>query len=262
MKLGLLTFNMAKDWDLNTILEKVPALGFDGVELRTQREHAHGVEPELSDDALVAIRERFVSAGVAIAGLSSSCSFDSPDPKVLRENIDATKRHLDMCALLGTDGVKVYGNVFHDEVPREQTIAQVAAALAECADHGAQVGAKVRFEMHGHFNTPELCLQVVGDADPAGIGLIFNCNPIDVADGSVERTWNAVRERVIHVHLHDLADPQFPYDELVRLLVRDGFEGWATGELPESADAERVLRYFVALWEAYVALAQAPGPRR
>ncbi len=257
MKLGLLTFNMAKEWDLDTIFEKVPALGFAGVELRTQREHAHGVEPDVPDDELAAIRDRFEEAGVAIAGLSSSCSYDSPDPEVLRANIDATKRHLDMCALLGAGGVKVYGNVFHDDVPREQTIAQLTTSLAECAAHGADVGAKVRFEMHGQFNTPELCLQVLSEADPAGIGLIFNCNPIDVVEGSVEPTWNAVRERVIHVHLHDLADPQFPYDELVRLLVRDGFDGWATGELPESTDADRVLRYFVALWDAYVALAEA-----
>ena len=262
MKLGLLTFNMAKEWDLDTIIEKVPALGFEGVELRTDREHAHGIEPEMPDAELTAIRERFEEAGVAIAGLSSSCSYDSPDPEVLRANIDGTKRHLDMCALLGTGGVKVYGNVFHDEVPREETIAQLTTSLAECAAHGADVGAQVRFEMHGQFNTPELCLQILGEADPAGIGLIFNCNQIDVVDGSVEPTWNAVRERVIHVHLHDLSAPQFPYDELVRLGVRDGFAGWATGELPESPDTDRVLEYFVALWDAYVALAEDANSRR
>jgi len=255
MKLGLLTFNMAKEWSLDAILEKVPALGFAGVEFRTDRQHAHGIEPDVSDDELAAIRRRFEDAGVAIAGLSSSCSYDAPDPEVLRENIEMTKRHLDMCALLGTGGVKVYGNVFHDGVPREQTIAQLTTALAECAAHGAEVGAKVRFEMHGQFNTPELCLQVLSEADPTGIGLIFNCNQIDVVEGSVAATWNAVRERVIHVHLHDLADPSFPYRELAGLLVRDGFDGWATGELPESPDADRVLQYFVALWNAYVALA-------
>ena len=68
MKLGLLTFNMAKEWSLDAILEKVPALGFAGVEFRTDRQHAHGIEPDVSDDELAAIRRRFEDAGVAIAG--------------------------------------------------------------------------------------------------------------------------------------------------------------------------------------------------
>ena len=40
--LGLVTYNVAKDWDLDTILRLVPEAGFEGVEFRTT--HAHGVE--------------------------------------------------------------------------------------------------------------------------------------------------------------------------------------------------------------------------
>jgi hypothetical protein len=40
-QLGIVTYNIAKDWDLSTILTKLDALGYEGVELRTT--HAHKV---------------------------------------------------------------------------------------------------------------------------------------------------------------------------------------------------------------------------
>src|SRR5207302_8985072 len=49
MKLGLITYNVAKDWDLPTIIDHVKKAGWDGVELRTT--HAHGVELTLNAEA-------------------------------------------------------------------------------------------------------------------------------------------------------------------------------------------------------------------
>jgi hypothetical protein len=46
MKLGTVTYNIAKDWSLDTLIAHCKAAGFAGVELRTT--HAHGVEPSLN----------------------------------------------------------------------------------------------------------------------------------------------------------------------------------------------------------------------
>ena len=40
-QLGIVTYNIAKDWDLPTILTRLEKLGYAGVELRTT--HAHMV---------------------------------------------------------------------------------------------------------------------------------------------------------------------------------------------------------------------------
>ena len=42
MKLGLVTYNLANEWDLETIEKNCTETGFEGVELRTG--HGHGVE--------------------------------------------------------------------------------------------------------------------------------------------------------------------------------------------------------------------------
>ena len=49
LKLGTVTYNIAKDWDVPTIIKNLTEAGFDGVELRTT--HKHGVEISLSAPA-------------------------------------------------------------------------------------------------------------------------------------------------------------------------------------------------------------------
>src|SRR5690349_3765577 len=46
MHLGLVTYNLAKDWSVETIINHCQATSFEGVELRTT--HAHKVEVNLS----------------------------------------------------------------------------------------------------------------------------------------------------------------------------------------------------------------------
>jgi len=43
LHLGCVTYNVLKDWDLETIIRNLEAAGFEAVELRTG--HKHGVEP-------------------------------------------------------------------------------------------------------------------------------------------------------------------------------------------------------------------------
>src|SRR5438094_614004 len=57
MRIGLVTYNLAKDWDVPTIIRNCEEAQFDGVELRTT--HAHHVEVELTKDQRVEVRTQF-----------------------------------------------------------------------------------------------------------------------------------------------------------------------------------------------------------
>ncbi|MCX6929911.1 MAG: twin-arginine translocation signal domain-containing protein, partial [Verrucomicrobia bacterium] len=48
MHLGLVTYNLAADWDIATLIRNCESAKFEGVELRTT--HAHKVEVNLSKD--------------------------------------------------------------------------------------------------------------------------------------------------------------------------------------------------------------------
>ncbi|MBC7926208.1 MAG: sugar phosphate isomerase/epimerase, partial [Bryobacteraceae bacterium] len=52
--LGSVTYNLLKDFDVETIIKVLQAAGFEAVELRTG--HKHGVEPSLGPEQRLAIR--------------------------------------------------------------------------------------------------------------------------------------------------------------------------------------------------------------
>jgi len=104
VKLGLLTYDIAKDWDLPTLLDRAKEIGFEGIEFRVDVNHRHGVELHRTKEERKRIREMCRDAGVA-------CTAD-----------------------VGAPGLKVFGNAFHEGegIPKEQTIRQVAKAVREC----------------------------------------------------------------------------------------------------------------------------------
>ena len=114
MKLGLVTYNMAKEWDIPTIIEHCEATGFQGVELRTT--HAHNVEVNLSAAERRDVRKQFEDSSIELAGLGSAFEYHSPDSDELRQNIEGTKVYSQLAADVGAPGVKVRPNGLPDSV--------------------------------------------------------------------------------------------------------------------------------------------------
>src|SRR6266545_1423434 len=57
MKLGTVTYNIAKDWDVPTLIKNCSEAKFQGVELRTS--HAHGVEVALTKPQREEVKKEF-----------------------------------------------------------------------------------------------------------------------------------------------------------------------------------------------------------
>ena len=62
MKLGIVTYNIAKDWDVPTLIKNCTEAKFQGAELRTT--HAHGVEVTLSKAQREAVKKQFQDSPV------------------------------------------------------------------------------------------------------------------------------------------------------------------------------------------------------
>src|SRR5688500_7204705 len=115
MKLGTVTYNLAKDWDIPTIIKNCSATGFQGVELRTT--HAHGVEVGLNAAQRAEVRQRFADSPVELMGLGSAFDYHTPDPAKLRADIEATKAYVRLARDVGASGVKVRPNGLPAGVP-------------------------------------------------------------------------------------------------------------------------------------------------
>jgi sugar phosphate isomerase/epimerase len=249
-QLGIVTYNIAKDWDLPTILARLEKLGYEGVELRTT--HAHKVEVNLSKQERDDVRKRFEDSPVELAGLGSAFEYHAADPAIVRMNIDWTKEYVRLAHDVGSPGVKVRPNGVPKGGDLDATLRQIGKALHEIGEDAADFGVAIRLEVHGSV-TSELphFAKIMQYADHPNIYTCWNSNQSDVKKGSIKENFGLVSTKIHEVHLRDLTDETYPWRELFALLQAQKYEGFTLAEIPESSDPERVLRYFRSLWLAY-----------
>jgi sugar phosphate isomerase/epimerase len=112
-------------------------------------------------------------------------------------------------------------------------------------------------ETHDSFASGEILADVLSNA-PQDVGVIWDTlNPI-VAGEPTDRTFAAIADRVVHVHIKDggvppdleenrlLGDGHVPVGAIVRMLAARGYEGWLSVEWeklwqPQIPDADVAL---------------------
>jgi sugar phosphate isomerase/epimerase len=254
LKLGTVTYLIAKDWDVPTIIKNLTDVGMDAVELRTT--HKHGVEISLSSSARAEVRKQFDASAVKIGGLGTTCEFQSPDATTLRRNIDETKEWVKLARDIGSPNVKVRPNGLPKEVPEEKTLEQIGKALAECGAFAAEHGIKIQLEVHGSETARVPRIRKIldyGQNHPA-VRVCWNSNQEDLLDGGFEANFTLVRDQIGQVHMRDLFLEEYPWRRLIASLVEMKFDGYCFAEIPESADPIRTLKYFRGLFRAYQGL--------
>ena len=250
LQLGTITYNIAKDWDLPTILKKLEALKYGGVELRTT--HAHKVEVNLSADQRREVRKRFADSPVELAGLGSAFEFQSADPAVVKSNIAGTKEYVRLAHDVGSPGVKVRPNGLPKGSDPEAVYRQIGESLAEVGEDADGFGVEIRLEVHGETTglVPNIA-KIMKYANHPNVFVCWNSNPSDVVNGSIKDNFALVADKIREVHLRDLFDSTYPWAELFSLLQAKNYTGFTLAEIPDSSDPDRVLKYFRALWLAY-----------
>jgi len=250
MHLGLVTYNVARGWDLDTLLKICKETGMEAVEFRTT--HRHGVEPTLSVDARKTVRSKCEDAGLLQVSLGTVCEFHSPDPAVVRQNIATCAEFVKLARDIGARGVKVRPNALPKEVPVDRTIEQIGQSLRECGVVAAEAGVEIWLEVHGAGTSLPVNIRRIMDVcNHPSVGVTWNSNSTDVEDGSVRKAYQLLRSFIRCCHITDLWSG-YPWRELFSLLRADGYDRFLLCEVgtpmaPEAGTA--FLRCYRALWK-------------
>ncbi len=251
LKLGTVTYNIAKDWDVPSLIKNLTEAQFDAVELRTT--HKHGVEISLPPAARAEVRRQFEASPVKIGGLGTTCEFHAADPAVVRKNIDETKEWVKLAKDLGSPSVKVRPNGLPKDVPEEKTLEQIGKSLAECGAFAQDHGVKIQLEVHGAETQRVPRIRKIldyGGNHPA-VRVCWNSNQTDLLDGGFESNFKLLRDQIGQVHMRDLFLEEYPWRSLISSLAAMNFQGYCFAEIPESSDPVRVLKYFRGMFRAY-----------
>ena len=253
MKLGLVTYNLAKDWDLDTIITNCREGGFQGVELRTT--HAHGVESSLDARRRRDVREKFRDSGLELMGLGSAFDYHTPDQNKLRKDIDATKDYIVLAHDVGAPGIKVRPNGLPEGVSEEKTLEQIGRALRELGEFADRYGVQIRVEVHGRGSSLLPNMKTIMDtANHPLVGVCWNSNGTDLAGDGFQHNFDLVKRKIFTVHMRDLFLEDYPFRKLLANLNGMDYAGYCLAEIPASSDPIRVMKYYRALWLAYQGL--------
>lgn len=257
IKPGLVTYLWGKDWDVPTIIANCEKCKLLGVELRTQ--HKHGVEPSLNSAQRKEIKQRFQNSKVEFIGYGSNVEFDSPDPAVLKQNMDLAKELVKLSHDVGGSGVKVKPNNFHASVPREKTIEQIGKSLNEIGKFGAEYGQKIRLEVHGKETQELPNIKAMMDvADHKNVVICWNCNPTDLNGKGFEYNFNLVKDRLGDtIHVHEMDTVPYPWQDLMNQLVKMDYSEWILWEChSDPSDKVQALLNQMKVWQGIMAKTQ------
>ena len=252
MHLGLVTYNLGREWDIETMIDMCQKTGFEGVELRTT--HAHNVEDSLSSSERAQVKSQFADSDVTLVGLGSAFEYHSVDPEEVKRNVDGTKAYVELARDVGASGVKVRPNGVETDagIPQEVTFAQIGTALNECGVFAEDFGVEIRLEVHGGTTSdPDSYCSIMETADHPNVKVCWNSNMNDIVGGTIVPFFEKMASRIALAHITDLSNDGYPWRTLFRMLDESGYDGFTLAEVPESAEPERFMRYYRALWQAY-----------
>jgi len=249
LKLGLMSYNLAKDWDIDTIIKNCTETRFEHIELRTT--HAHGVEVTMSQEQRQAVRKRFEDAGLKIS-LASAFAYHYPDAARLRKEIEGTKEYVILARDVGARGFRVFPNALPGGkgIPEEQTMRQMGKALAEVCPFAHEHGVKIALEVHGSgTNIVAKVKQMIDYSECPYAYINWNCDANDVKGPGLDANFASVKDRIANVHMHELHD-NYPYRRLFELLRQAGYQGYCDAEIAESKEPIRLMKYYRATFLA------------
>jgi sugar phosphate isomerase/epimerase len=259
---GLVTYMWGAKMDLPTLIKNCETAGMQAVELRTT--HAHGVEPSLNEAERKEVQKRFSDTPVVCVGLGSDERFDNPDPAVVRKAIERAKEFIRLSHDIGASGVKVKPDSFKKDVPHEKTIEQIGKSLNELGEYAAGFGQQVRLEVHGECAELPTIKAILDIATDDNVAICWNSNVTDLKGDEKDPTanlrhnFNLVRKRFgATLHVREVTGKDYPWQELVNLLVKTDYEGYVLLEAAsEQSDYVAAMTEQVKAFKALVAKAK------
>jgi len=171
IKLGMFTVS-TQDWEPLEAIEKLAALGFDGVELRMREPTPNGNPPiDIGADELISradeIKAKAADCGVELPSLASY---------VRNTDMDASIKALEACAAIGAKCVRIGAGGYGIDDDAWQATLDAKARYALLAEKAAELGVKAVMETHhGTINPTTLASRFILEGiDPAHAGIMWD----------------------------------------------------------------------------------------
>ena len=258
MKLVYTTLACPK-WDIDTIIAKTKAYGFDAVDFRgylgdNDIPKLAGFSAKLKDTA-----RKFADGGVPVIGFSSSACLTNGSAA-----LEEVRAYLPVCRAFGSRFLRIYGGSLTG-LSRPEAIKVAARCCRPAADMAADSGVTLLIETHDEWVDTPLLRSLMEAIDSPAAGVLWDVHhPYRFAGELPRKTWVALGQWIKNTHWKDSQSGKGPHDytlclmgkgdlplrDICRQLVNGGYDGpytleWEKRWVPQLDEPEVALPQYV-----------------
>ena len=193
------------NWPWSKILDFAAEQNFAAVELRGILTNMDLTKvPELAPDRIADAKRQLRAHGLAVSCLGASAQMHDMDPVKHAAQLDEARAFIDLADRLGAPYVRVFGNEYVKDVPRDQMLAHIARSLHELGEYARTKGVTVIIESHGDFTDSPSLLELLDRANSPNVALLWDAHHTYVSGKEQpEVTVAKLGQYIRHTHLKD-----------------------------------------------------------
>jgi len=226
MKLSFMTF-VCPEWKIEKIVRFAGEAGYEGVEIRVDEGHKHGVSSKSSQEERRYVKRLFDGEGIEVSCIATSVQFGFPDPNMREGNIEVVKANVRLAGDLGAKVVRIFAG---GGIPKlsEEASSYIAEAFTEIGDYAVDYGVCPMLESgHDIIKSAVEAVEVINRVKTLNFGVLWNDSDMD------QQTFELLKNHVRHFHIHDeVLDPKNRNIlHLARLMKSINFDGYISLEI-------------------------------
>ncbi|TMV45281.1 TIM barrel protein [Paenibacillus mesophilus] len=238
MKYAFMSFS-APQLSFQELTAAARRYGYDGVELRTDANHAHGVELTASPEHLARVRSECEASGVSIPCLALSLKLANPTKSAVEE----AGAYLKLASQVGAPRVRVFGGQIPEGISREESQAFLIRSMRQLGSMAESEGVTVCIETHDAWYDPDRMADIMSEVDHPNIAVTWDVmHTLRRGGRSSDYSFQRLKSWIRHVHFHDglltlenlqfrpMGDGEIDHAEAVRILLAAGYDGYISGE--------------------------------
>ncbi len=257
---------VAPEWDVARLIDGARKYGYNGVEIRTEAGHAHGLELDAPPETLARVRSAFTQSGVEISCIATSLRFSMPEDSERAEAVEKLKSYISFAEMLGSPYVRVFAGQMPGGVEPAGVIDYVSDALAEAVEAAESTPVTILIETHDSLSHTTYVREILKQVYSEKLRVLWDvAHPVRHLE-SLEDSYDNIAPHVRHVHVHDLAYSEgrtkcetaplgtgfVPHERAIQFLHHDEFQGHLSVELMK-VDPDEVLPQYSEKLREYIA---------
>ena len=239
-------------WPWAKILDFAAEHQFASIELRGIQTNMDLTKvPELASECIAESKRQLAAHGLTVSCLGASAHMHELDPAKHEAQLLEAGAFIDLAHKLGAPYVRVFGNEYVKDVPRDQMLAHIAGALRGLGDYAKGKGVTVLIESHGDFTDSPALLEILQKADSPNVALLWDAHHTFVSGKEQpEDTVAKLGRWIRHTHLKDSVPAgddrryvltgtgEVPVKRQIEALKKTGYKGFYSFEWEKRWHAE------------------------